>query len=61
MDNIFSSSLTVLYVDGISLKTSIAEAVYLTEQLAKRTRYSDIIISKKNIIFLKHCCILIRL
>ena len=35
MDNIFSSSLTVLYVDGISLKTSIAEAVYLTEQLKK--------------------------
>ena len=33
MDNIFSSSLTVLYVNGISLKTSIAEAVYLTEQL----------------------------
>ena len=33
MDNIFSSSLTVLYVDEISLKTSIAEAVYLTEQL----------------------------
>ena len=33
MDNIFSSSLTISYVDGISLKTSIAEAVYLKEQL----------------------------
>ena len=35
MDNIFSSSLTVLYVEGISLKTSIAEADYLTGQLKK--------------------------